>query len=146
MKLRYIIFLLLLLPFLEFGFFGVVSERIGLLTALIALFGISFYGFYLLKSQGRLLIKALKAGDSVAFTGEAAKKGLSTALAALLFAFPGFLSDIAGVVLLLFSGSFPMPNIKVKRDNDGIIDLQPDEWQEKVEGTKRRKRRIKTES
>jgi UPF0716 family protein affecting phage T7 exclusion len=150
MKLRYIIFSTIMLPFLEFAFFGAISERIGLLPAFILLLGVSFYGFYLLKSQGRLLIKALKAGDSLNFTAENARKGLSTAVAALLFAFPGFLSDIVGALILVFYGAIPLPKVRVKRTNDGIIDLTPDEWKEtsneKVEEVKKpRKRRIKSD-
>lgn len=141
MKLRYIIFSLLMLPFLEFAFFGAISDKIGLLPAFMTLFGISFYGFYLLKSQGRLLIKVLKAGDSLNFTAENAKKGLSTAIAALLFAFPGFLSDILAILILTLYKTFPLPKVKVKHNNDGIIDLTPDEWREK----KVRKPRIKSD-
>jgi UPF0716 family protein affecting phage T7 exclusion len=142
MKLRYIIFSLLLLPFLEFAFFGVFSDKIGIIFAFIALFGTSMFGFYLLKSQGRLLVKTLKAGSSMSFTAENARKGLGTAFAALLFAFPGFLTDIAGVILLLFTGALPLPIVKRETRNDGIIDLAPDEWQEKI-APKPRKKRIK---
>jgi hypothetical protein len=135
MKLRYIILSLLFLPFFEFGFFGVVSDKIGIILALLTLVGTSSFGMFLLKSEGRRLVTALK--TDMTLTGANAKRGLMTALAGLLFAFPGFLSDILALFCLIMSGKIDLPidvfRPKPKPQDDKFIDLEPTQWREQIE-------------
>jgi UPF0716 protein FxsA len=131
MKLRYIILSLLFLPFFEFGFFGFVSDRLGVLPSLALVVITSCLGMMMLKEEGRRLVKALKTDMSL--TGESAKKGLMIAFAGLLFAFPGFLSDILGVLCLILSSRYSVPIDAFRpkpQPQDNLIDLEAHEWRE----------------
>jgi UPF0716 protein FxsA len=137
-KLRTIILLLLFLPFAEMSFFGVVSTRLSWLGAFLLLLGTSFAGIYLLKFLGGRLLQAIKRNETVEFSSTAARNGLLSGIGALLLAFPGFLTDIAGLICLMplllstLKGESATTPVK-SRSKDGIIELSPNDWRETVE-------------
>lgn len=98
---------LLLLPFIvwivaEFATLIVIGGAIGLGWTLLLYLGISAAGLWLLRRQGLAALRALQR-NTAATRGLAAPvfEGVLIALAGFLFILPGFLSDVAGVALLI---------------------------------------------
>ncbi|MFB2552975.1 FxsA family protein [Ensifer soli] len=92
----------LALPLAEIAGFIVVGKAIGLLPTLCLVVAGVFVGVALLRHQGfglinRLRSKAASGGDP----GRELVHGALLAVAAVLLIIPGFISDIAGLVLFL---------------------------------------------
>lgn len=125
------------LPFLEFAVFFWVAGQIGIAGALFALIATSVLGILILRGGAIRLIRTLAAsgGGVVVVTDRAARDGLFTALAGLLFAIPGFVTDLFAVALMIpvvvsrlrggppaEAGRRPAP--------PGVVDLEPEDWRE----------------
>jgi UPF0716 protein FxsA len=95
-------FVFIVVPATELWFFIQVQAQIGFLWALLLVVAAAFLGVYVWRvagRRGRIAFRQARAG--VAPSGrEAADVGLLWLAGALLF-FPGFLTDIAGLALLL---------------------------------------------
>ena len=86
------------LPFLEIIGFIVIGGEIGLLASLLWLAGSIWLGFYLFARAGQ---NALPTNDEEVFSTERLFNHLCLMGAALLLIFPGFLSDLLAVFLLI---------------------------------------------
>jgi UPF0716 protein FxsA len=125
------------LPFLEFAAFFWVAGRIGIAGALFALIATSLLGILILRGGAIRLIRTLAAsgGGVMVVTDRAARDGLFTALAGLLFAIPGFVTDLFAVALIIpvilsrLSGSAPAEAGR-RPAAPGVVDLDPDDWRE----------------
>ncbi|QCK85646.1 hypothetical protein E8L99_07645 [Phreatobacter aquaticus] len=136
-RVRWLALGVIALPFVEFAAFWAVAGRVGFLGALLGVIATSFAGVVLLKGGARLLLAQLATGRVVVLSDEAARNGLLTALAGLLLAIPGFVTDAIALVLLIpalktlllgsravsaGSGRSPTP--------PGVVDLEPQDWRD----------------
>lgn len=120
----------LALPFLELAAFVAVASMIGFGLALALLLATSFAGALLLRHAGGSHVArvrvAMAEGSFAALTADST--GGIMLLAGILLLIPGFITDVAGLVLLLtplFSGRRgPPPR------TDGVVDLEPEQWRQ----------------
>ncbi|WP_439573443.1 FxsA family protein [Phreatobacter sp.] len=125
------------LPFAEFAAFFWVAGAIGFAGALFAMIATSVLGILILRGGAIRLIRTLAAsgGGVVTVSDRAARDGLFTALAGLLFAIPGFVTDVFAVALLVpvvvsrLSGT-PPAEAGRRPAPPGVVDLDPDDWRE----------------
>jgi UPF0716 protein FxsA len=96
------VFFALALPVIEFALFAEVSRAIGLFPAVLLILAGSAFGAYLLRSQsliiGRRAFEAMQAGTP---PEQALVDGGAVMLSGVLFAIPGFFTDILAALLLL---------------------------------------------
>ena len=79
-----------------------VGSALGVLATLLLLFGGGLLGFSLLKSAGTGIAAALRSPvQASSLQRDAAGKAMARVLSGLFFLIPGFLSDVAGLLLLL---------------------------------------------
>ena len=124
---KWLLFVLLALPFAELVAFVAVAMALGFLAAAALQMAISLGGLMLLRHAGGAHISRVRAAlDSGSVTALRANgTGSLTLLAGILLLIPGFITDVVGLVVLLttlFRGPSPPPK------NDGIIDLPPEQW------------------
>jgi UPF0716 protein FxsA len=136
-RLRWLALGVLALPFVEFAAFWWVAGRVGFLGALIGVVATSFAGILLLKGGARLLFAQLVAGRVVVLSDDAARSGLLTALAGLLLAIPGFVTDVIALLLLLpalkslFLGARAVSTSHGRTPTPpGVVDLEPQDWRD----------------
>lgn len=86
---------LLLYPVLEFAVFLLVADKIGWASTLLFALATSFFGVYLLRTQGARASFAQRG-----FSTQAVENYLYGNLGALLLILPGFVSDALGALLL----------------------------------------------
>lgn len=118
---------LLALPFLELAAFITVVLSFGLIAAVAAQALCSFAGLMILRHAGGAHVARLRtAFGNAGFTSlRADGTGSLTLLAGILLLVPGFITDAAGLVLLLVAALRRQP---ASASNDGIIDLPPQQW------------------
>lgn len=134
-RLRWLVLAVIALPFLEFATFFWVAERLGFAGALLALVGTSAAGVVLLRGGARVMLGRMARDGVVEMSGEAARNGALTAIAGLLLAIPGFLTDLLALVLLvpvaaalLRGGTLAPAGQPAPRP--GVVDLDPSDWRE----------------
>lgn len=139
--LRAILFAILALPVAEVVVFLWAANAFGAFKTFFAMVAASLFGIAILANTGRTLFSR-RGGISAGVRIEAGSSArLMTALSGLLLAIPGFLTDIAGLLLLLpfvrrwVISAFP----RATRPADGVIDLNPAEWR-RIPERKSRKR------
>lgn len=118
----------LALPVLELIAFGAVAAAIGFGWALILLLAGSFAGVLVLRHAGGNHIARMRvamAEGSISSLAADTTGGLIL-LAGFLLLIPGFITDVAGLLLLLRSV------FRSRRDPppraDGVVDLEPEQW------------------
>ena len=138
---KWIIVAVLLLPVAEIATFVVVGLVIGFGWALVLSLVTSIAGFLVLQQAGR--------GRLAGFRNTVAKDGLAgieagagsflIVLAGILLFLPGFLTDLAGALLLIgpirraFAAAFQRMVVVRARSAQGgrqVIDLEPDQWKQ----------------
>ena len=130
-------FLLIILPIIEIIIFIKVGDFIGVLYTILIILITGIIGLYLIKNHS--LLKLLKISQETFknnnFTFESIGQTLIIVISGLLLIFPGFLSDLLGLLLLI-------PKIRNKiifnliertknrfNDNEMVIDI--DNYEEK---------------
>lgn len=99
---KYVVLTMILMPFIELYFLLTVGSWIGVLPTIILLVLIGFLGAYIAKIQGLNALKKLQYQLQIGeMPGETIVNGLCVLVSGLLFLFPGFISDIVAVLLLL---------------------------------------------
>ena len=127
----------LLLPAAEFAAFVLVALAIGWLLAALLFLGTTAIGLLVLRRAGRRdfdrFRSTLGAHGIRAINLET--PGLATMLGGILLVLPGFITDVAGALLLWpltrrFVGAAIGRAIKKQRaaSQPDVIDLAPDEW------------------
>lgn len=118
----------LALPVLELIAFGAVAAAIGFGWALILLLVGSFAGVLVLRHAGGNHIARMRVAmteGSISSLAADTTGGLIL-LAGFLLLIPGFITDVAGLLLLLRSV------FRSRRDPppraDGVVDLEPEQW------------------
>jgi UPF0716 protein FxsA len=122
------------LPLAELAVFIAVAATIGFAWALMLVLATSLAGALVLRLAGGSHIArirgALNQGSFTMLQADGA--GAATLLAGILLLIPGFITDLAGVLLLIgpvrrwlaaaFGGTAPPAR------NDGVLDLPPEQW------------------
>jgi UPF0716 protein FxsA len=123
---KWLLFVLLALPFVELAAFVAIAAALGLLAAVALQMAISLGGLMLLRHAGGAHISRVRAAlDSGSVTAlRADGTGSLTLLAGILLLIPGFITDLVGIIALL-STLFRRPPPPA---NDGIIDLPAEQW------------------
>jgi UPF0716 protein FxsA len=94
--------LFILLPFIELWFLIKIGAEIGALTTILLLIMAGIVGMQLLRIEG--VSTLLKLNQKMAYgedVSQEAMEGLMLALSGALFLFPGFISDMVAIVLLI---------------------------------------------
>lgn len=125
---------LLALPLLELAAFVAVAATIGFAWALILVLATSLAGALVLRhAGGSHIARARVAMAEGSFTAlRADSTGSLVLLAGILLLIPGFITDLAGLLLFLaplrralaaaFGGDRSTPRA------DGVVDLEPEQW------------------
>lgn len=99
---KYVVLTMILMPFIELYFLLTVGKWIGVLPTILLLVFIGFLGAYIAKVQGFNALKKLQYQLSIGeMPGETIVNGLCILVSGILFLFPGFVSDIIAILLLL---------------------------------------------
>jgi UPF0716 protein FxsA len=128
---KWVLSVLLMLPFLELAAFIVVAAAVGFGWALALILASSLAGSLILRHAG---------GNHVARVRVAMSQGSFTALqtdgsgglillAGILLLIPGFITDAVGLVVLMASfwrRTFSVNAMNAR--NDGVVDLAPEQW------------------
>ena len=129
-----------LLPIAEIAVFVAVAAHFGFLPAVAFTILTSAVGFLVLKHAGRAQLAQFRAavGDGGMTVFETHAGSLLTVLGGLLLVLPGFITDAIGLLLLVaplrswlartFGGAVSR-HAQQSRRQDGVVDLDPDEWQ-----------------
>jgi UPF0716 protein FxsA len=137
---KWAIFGLLMLPFLEIAIFVAVALKFGVLTALALTILTSLIGMAIIRNAGQSDVQRVRTafGERTIRHTELDAGGMLTVLGGFLLVIPGFLTDIVGALLLLpatrrligatlrHAIGRAMPNTA----QPGVVDLAPDEWQQ----------------
>jgi UPF0716 protein FxsA len=135
---KWLVLALLALPMAELVVFIVVASEIGFPGALLLALATSLAGGFILRSSGRAHMRRMRAaaaGERIAVF-QADATGMMVMVAGILLLIPGFITDLAGVLLLVAPLRRFVGNLVRRRaarsqsERDGIVDLAPDEWQQ----------------
>lgn len=133
---KWLLLAFLALPLAELAVFVAVAATIGFAMALgLVLVGSLAGGLVLRHAGGNHIARVRVALDQGSFTSLQAddSSGAVTLLAGILLLIPGFITDLLGLLLLIvplrraafsrFQGGAP------PRRADGMVDLEPEQWQ-----------------
>jgi UPF0716 protein FxsA len=137
---KWFIAAILLLPVAEIATFVLVGVLIGFGWAFVLMLATSIAGFLVLRrvERGRFAYVRVAIAENDVSAFEADAEGSLTVLAGTLLMLPGFLTDLAGALLLIgpvrrrsaaaFHRAMMGP---VRSTGDGsVVDLAPDEWKQ----------------
>jgi UPF0716 protein FxsA len=131
---KWVLCVLLALPLLELAGFIVVAAAIGLGWALGLMLAGSLAGLLILRHAGGNHIARMRAAlDQGSFTAlHAESSGGQFLLAGILLLIPGFITDLAALVVLVTPlrraarATFGTRTTNVR--DDGVVDLTPEQW------------------
>ncbi len=127
---KWLLLMVLALPFLELAAFFAVAATIGFGWALTLVLAGSFAGAWILRhATGSHIARVRVAlGEGRLTALQADQHGGLILFAGILLLIPGFITDAPAVILLLVAlwqavaaGARPAPN-------DGVVDLTPEQW------------------
>ncbi len=127
---KWLLLMLLALPFLELAAFVAVAATIGFGWALVLVLIGSFAGAWILRHATRSHIARVRValGEGRFTALQADHDGGLVLFAGILLLIPGFITDALAVILLSLAlwrtvsgGARPTPN-------DGVVDLPPEQW------------------
>jgi UPF0716 protein FxsA len=130
---KWLLLAILALPFAELIVFVAVASAIGFGGALLLVMATSLAGALILRhAGGNHIARVRTALNQGTFTAvQADGTGIATLFAGILLLIPGFITDVLAVLLLIaplrriLTGSGGPP----PRRADGIVDLEPEQWQ-----------------
>jgi UPF0716 protein FxsA len=131
---KWLLLTLLALPFLELAVFIIVAATIGFAPALGLAIVTSFAGALMLRHAGGNHIASVRvAMGEGSFTAlQADGSGGRILLAGILLLIPGFITDIAGLLLLIAPLHRWLTAALGGRAQtaraDGVVDLEPEQW------------------
>lgn len=139
---KYLLFALLALPFAELVVFILVVLSIGFWWALALVVATSLTGLCVLRLGGGSHIERAKVvlGPQRVTAIESDAGGVVTLLAGFLLLIPGFITDVAGLLLLIaplrrWLGETLLRHVQrqAPRQNE-VVDLAPEEWRQVPDG------------
>ncbi|HEY4140025.1 MAG TPA: FxsA family protein [Pseudolabrys sp.] len=136
---KWLLLAILALPIAELAVFIAVAAAIGFGWALGLMLATSLTGGLILRHAGGNHIARVRTAmnqglNQGSFTAvQADGDGVATLFAGILLLIPGFITDALGVLLLIaplrraLAGAFGAA--QPPRRSDGIVDLEPEQWQ-----------------
>lgn len=138
---KWAIFGLLMLPFVEIAVFVAVALQLGFLAALALMILTSLAGMAVIRNAGAGDVARVRTafGERTISRVELDGRGFLTVLGGFLLVLPGFVTDVLGALLLLLL-LLPTQNFiraalrralaRAERDTSrpGVVDLAPDQW------------------
>jgi UPF0716 protein FxsA len=134
---KFMLAALLALPFAELAVFIAVAAAIGFGYAVLLVLATSFAGAMLLRHGGRVHVARLRVvmGPQRIHAMHADASGLAVLVCGILLLIPGFITDVAGVVLLIpalrrgLGRAFRRAAEREMTAREAVVDLKPGEWQ-----------------
>jgi len=136
--LKWAIFGLLMLPFVEIAIFIAVALKLGTLAALALTILTSFAGWGVIRNAGARDVQSVRTafGERTVSRLELDGHGFLTVLGGFLLVIPGFLTDVLGALLLLpptqkaIGAALRRALGRVERASGqpDVVDLPPDQW------------------
>jgi UPF0716 protein FxsA len=133
---KYLLLAVLLLPFLELAAFIAVARAVGLLWALTLIVASSLAGATILRRAGGNHIARVRvAMGGGAFSAlQADSNGAATLFGGILLLIPGFITDVLGLLLLIAPLRRALAALfgrnAAATHDDGVIDLDRDQWRQ----------------
>src|SRR6266850_1532669 len=137
---KWAIFGLLMLPFVEIAIFVAVALKLGVLAALALTILTSLAGMAVIRHAGRGEVERARSafGDRTITRVELDGRGFLTVLGGFLLLLPGFLTDILGLLLLLpltqhwIRATLRRAVARAERSSGRaqVVDLEPDQWRQ----------------
>jgi len=137
---KWAIFGLLMLPFVEIAIFVAVALKLGVLAALALTILTSFAGMAVIRNAGATDVQRVRTafGERSISRVELDGRGFLTVLGGFLLVLPGFLTDILGALLLLppmqYAIGAALRRAVGRMDRAGgrpdVVDLPPDQWRQ----------------
>jgi UPF0716 protein FxsA len=135
---KWAIFGLLLLPFVEIAVFVAVAVKLGFLAALALTILTSLAGLSVIRRAGHTEVARVRSafGERTITRKELDGRGFLTVLGGLLLVLPGFLTDLLGLLLLLpltqhlIGAALRRAVARMDRASgrSDLVDLPPDQW------------------
>lgn len=135
---KWAIFGLLMLPFVEIAIFVAVALKLGVLAALALTILTSLAGMAVIRRAGHGEVARVRDafGDRTISRVELDGRGFLTVLGGFLLVLPGFLTDILGALLLLpptqhwIRATLRRALARAERASGrpDVVDLPPDQW------------------
>ena len=131
---KWLLFALLALPFLELAVFVTVAAAIGFGWALILVFAGSLAGLLIVRHAGGGHIARIRValGEGSFTALQADSRGGLILLAGILLLIPGFITDIAALLLLVAplrrAVGVALRNSASPTRNEGVVELGPEQW------------------
>jgi UPF0716 protein FxsA len=125
----------LALPFAELVTFIAVAASIGFAWALALILAGSLAGMLVLRHAGGNHIARIRValGDGGVTAMQADSDGFLILLAGILLLVPGFITDVVGLAMLLAPLRHALARLfgrgAVPARADGVVDLEPEQWQ-----------------
>lgn len=99
---RAFLIFLLVIPILELTIFLILGNYFGIAETLLMIIGTGIIGGILMKKQGLKVVQNVQQQiQNGVMPGDAIINGLSVLIGSILLLFPGFITDIVGVLILI---------------------------------------------
>jgi UPF0716 protein FxsA len=127
---KWLLLMLLALPFLELTAFFAVAATIGFGWALVLVLAGSFTGAWILRHATGSHIARIRAamGEGSVLALHADRDGGLVLFAGILLLIPGFITDALAVILLSVALWRAATGDAALESNDGVVDLTPEQW------------------
>jgi UPF0716 protein FxsA len=135
---KWAIFGLLMLPFVEIAVFVAVALKLGFLAALALMILTSLAGMAVIRNAGQGDVARVRTafGERTISRVELDGRGFLTVLGGFLLVVPGFVTDVLGALLLLqptqdlIRAALRRALTRAERGSSrpGVVDLPPDQW------------------
>jgi UPF0716 protein FxsA len=127
---KWLLLMLLALPFLELAAFIAVAATIGLGWALILVLAGSVMGAWILRhaTSSHIARVRMAVGEGRFAALQADSDGGLVLFAGILLLIPGFITDALAVVPLSVALWRAVTGVTSSAPNDGVVDLAPEQW------------------
>ena len=135
---KWLLFGLLMLPFVEIAAFIAVALKLGVLAALALMILTSLAGLAVMRHAGRQEVQRVRTafGQRTVTRVELDGQGFLTVLGGFLLLLPGFVTDVIGLLLLLpptqhvIRAALRRAVARAERaaGRPEVVDLPPDQW------------------
>jgi UPF0716 protein FxsA len=127
---KWLLLMLLALPFLELAAFIAVAATIGFGWALVLVLAGSLTGAFILRHAGGSHIARMRValGEGGFTALQADRDGGLVLFAGILLLIPGFITDAVAVFMLFAALWRTVAGGAPPAQNDGVVDLPPEQW------------------